>query len=123
LKDNQINYNLSNKIFQVKFFNLSSLKGGVPINSNLRYKCSSVSTNQKSGGIPVNLNFELKIKAQDSNREIFEQIKKLLGGHVSYDKLKNEYIYSSGSFGSARQVIKYFDNFHLQSRKYVSYLK
>ena len=27
------------------------------------------------------------------------------------------------SFGSAKKIIRYFDKFHLQSRKYISYLK
>ncbi len=31
--------------------------------------------------------------------------------------------YGSTSFGSAKKVIKYFDTFHLQSSKYINYLK
>jgi len=33
------------------------------------------------------------------------------------------YYYGSTSFGSAKKVINYFDNFHLLSSKHVNYLK
>ena len=31
--------------------------------------------------------------------------------------------YGSTSFGSAKKVIEYFDKYHLQSRKYIIYLR
>ena len=50
-------------------------------------------------------------------------IKDLFGGLISYNKSKNEYTYSSSSYGSARKIIKYFDKYHLQSTKYLDFLR
>ena len=50
-------------------------------------------------------------------------IKDLFGGLISYNKSKNEYTYSSSSYGSASKIIKYFDKYHLQSTKYLDFLR
>lgn len=101
--------NIGSDIFQINFLNNNSLV---------------TSSNSKSNSEPkFKLNFELKIEALDSNKVIFEQLIKKFGGYLSYDKLNNNYIYSSGSFSSARKIINYFDTYHLQSSKYRDYLK
>jgi hypothetical protein len=50
-------------------------------------------------------------------------IKDIFGGNIGYIESQNTYYYGSTSFGSAKKVINYFDNFHLQSSKYNNYLK
>ena len=65
------------------------------------------------------LNFQIDQK----KREILDQIKNYLGGNVGHRKSQDTYYYGSTSFGSARNVIKYFDHFHLLSSKYINYLK
>lgn len=67
----------------------------------------------------IRLNFQIDQK-KDS---ILRLIKDFLGGIISYDRLQDNYIYRSSSYGSARKVIKYFDYFHLLSSKHIHYLK
>jgi len=67
----------------------------------------------------VRLNFQIDQK----KREILDLIKNHLGGNVGHRKSQDTYYYGSTSFGSARNVIKYFDHFHLLSSKYINYLK
>jgi hypothetical protein len=49
-------------------------------------------------------------------------IKNHFGGNIGYRKYQDTYYYGSTSFGSAKNIINYFDKFNLQSRKYVSFL-
>ena len=51
------------------------------------------------------------------------KIKNYLGGNIGYRKSQDTYYYGSTSFGSAKNVIEYFNQFNLQSRKHVSYLR
>src|SRR5436190_1132191 len=50
-------------------------------------------------------------------------IKNFLGGNIGYRKNQDTYYYGSTSFGSAKNVVDYFNSFHLLSSKYISYLK
>ena len=50
-------------------------------------------------------------------------IKDFLGGNIGYRKSQDTYYYGSTSFGSARKVVNYFDEYHLQSSKHLNYLK
>lgn len=67
----------------------------------------------------VRLNFQIDQKKV----ELLIKIKSFLGGNISYRKDTDNYYYGSTSFGSARKIINYFDHFHLQSRKHISYLR
>ena len=67
----------------------------------------------------IRLNFQIDQK----NYSILESIKNFLGGNIGYRKTNDTYYYGSTSFGSAKNVINYFDKFHLQSRKHISYLR
>jgi hypothetical protein len=67
----------------------------------------------------VRLNFQIDQKKND----ILILIKNYLGGNIGYRKSQYTYYYGSTSFGSAKNVINYFNNFHLLSSKYISYLK
>lgn len=50
-------------------------------------------------------------------------IKDFLGGNIGFIKSQDNYSYNSTSFGSAKNVINYFDSFHLLSNKHINYLK
>ena len=67
----------------------------------------------------IRLNYQI----DQSNNDILILIKDHFGGNIGYRKSQNTYYYGSTSFGSAKNVIKYFDEYHLQSTKYINYLK
>lgn len=50
-------------------------------------------------------------------------IKDVLGGNISKQDLIYNFSLNISSFVSVRKIIKYFEAFHLQFRKYVNYLK
>ena len=67
----------------------------------------------------VRLNFQIDQKKKD----LLVLIKKFLGGNIAYRTSQDTYYYGSTSFGSARNVINYFDKYHLLSTKHINYLK
>jgi len=67
----------------------------------------------------VRLNFQIDQK----NNSVLLLIKDFLGGNLGYRKSQDTYYYGSTSFGSAKNVVNYFDYFHLLSSKHVNYLK
>lgn len=67
----------------------------------------------------VRLNFQIDQK----NKDLLILIKNFLGGNIGHRKSQNTYYFGSTSFTSARNVIKYFDQFPLLSSKHVNYLK
>ncbi len=69
--------------------------------------------------VEVKLNFQIDHKTEN----VLLLIKDFLGGNIGYSKNQDTYYYGSTSFGSARNVINYFDRTHLLTRKYINYLK
>ncbi len=67
----------------------------------------------------IRLNYQIDQK----NNILLMKIQNYLGGNIGYRKTQDTYYYGSTSFGSAKNVIEYFNKFNLQSRKHVSYLK
>ena len=67
----------------------------------------------------IRLNFQIDQKSE----LLLNMIKEYLGGNIGYRKYQDTYYYGSTSFGSAKRVIEYFDHYHLQSRKHISYLR
>jgi LAGLIDADG endonuclease len=67
----------------------------------------------------IRLNYQIDQK----NDLLLIRIKEYLGGNIGYIKSQDTYYYGSTNFGSARKVIQYFDKYHLQSRKHISYLR
>jgi len=67
----------------------------------------------------VILNYEIDHK----NALLLTMIKDYLGGNIAYRKEQDTYYYDSTSFGSAKKLILYFNKYHLQSRKHISYLR
>ena len=67
----------------------------------------------------IRLNYQIDQKSD----LLLNMIKEYLGGNIGYRKSQDTYYYGSTNFGSAKKVIEYFDQFHLQSRKHISYLR
>ena len=67
----------------------------------------------------VRLNFQVDQK----EKNLLVLIKNSLGGNIGYRSNQDTYYYGSTSFGSAKNVIDYFDKHHLLSTKYINYLK
>lgn len=67
----------------------------------------------------VRLNFQIDQK----NKEVLLLIKEFLGGNIGYRKTQDTYYCGSTSFGSAKNVIHYFDQYQLLSSKHINYLK
>ena len=73
----------------------------------------------RNNKVEVRLNFQIDQK----NKDVLLLIKDFLGGNIGYRKSQDLYFYGSTSFGSAKNVINYFDKCHLLSSKHVNYLK
>jgi hypothetical protein len=69
--------------------------------------------------VKVRLNFQINQK----EKNILILIKEFLGGNLGYMTSKNTHYYKSTSFGSAKNLISYFNYYHLLSSKHVNYLK
>ena len=67
----------------------------------------------------IRLNYQIDQK----NNHLLLLIMEFFGGNIGYRSSQDTYYYGSTSFGSAKKVINYFDHFHLQSSKHISYLK
>lgn len=67
----------------------------------------------------VRLNYQIDQKKD----YILILIKGFLGGNIGYRKSQDTYYYGSTSYGSAKNVISYFDRYHMLSTKHVNYLK
>lgn len=74
---------------------------------------------RESNKVEVRLNFQIDQKKES----ILLLIKNFLGGNIGYRKSQDTYYYGSTSFGSAKNVVNYFDSYHLLSSKHINYLK
>ena len=84
--------------------------------ANFQIKIDNKPNKNKS---EIRLNYQI----DQQNKDILIFIKDLFGGYISYSKSQDIYYYDSISFGSANKVVKYFDEYHLQSNKHINYLK
>nr|YP_010556912.1 LAGLIDADG endonuclease [Cordyceps blackwelliae]UYS92294.1 LAGLIDADG endonuclease [Cordyceps blackwelliae] len=91
------------------------LAGFTDAHSNFQIKI----INDHNKNTKIELNFHINQKCNN----ILLLIQKFLGGNISLKKKDNTYDYNSISFGSAKKVINYFDDFHLLSNKHINYLK
>lgn len=73
----------------------------------------------RNNRVEVRLNYQIDQKKKD----ILVLIRDYLGGNIGYRKKQDTYIYDSSTMGSAKNVINYFDHYHLLSSKHVNYLK
>lgn len=69
--------------------------------------------------VEVKMNFQIDQK----NKDLLIKIKNFFGGNIVYSTKTNTYYYDSTSFGSAKKVIDYFDQYSLVSSKYINYMK
>ena len=76
-------------------------------------------THRRNERTEVRLNFQIDKK----NNDLLILIKNYLGGNIGYRKNHDTYYFGSTSFGSAKKVIQYFDQYHLLSTKHINYLK
>ena len=67
----------------------------------------------------IRLNYQMDQKSD----LLLNMIKEYLGGNIGYRKSQDTFYYGSTNFGSAKKVIEYFYQYHLQSRKHISYLR
>lgn len=97
-------------------FNNHWIAGFSDADSSFHIKVVNRVTRSKS---EIRLNYQIDQK----NKDILLLIKDFFGGNLGYRKNQDTYYYGSTSFGSARRVIKYFDEYHLQSNKHINFLK
>ena len=97
-------------------FNNHWLAGFSDADASFQVKIINRNTRNKP---EIRLNFQIDQK----NNKLLTKIKNFLGGNIGYRKSQDTYYYGSTSFGSAKNVIEYFNRFNLQSRKHVSYLR
>ena len=74
---------------------------------------------ERNNKTEVRLNYQI----HEKSNEILLLIKNYLGGNIGYRRTQDTYYYDSTSFGSAKNVINYFNTFHMLSNKHVNYLK
>jgi hypothetical protein len=126
-KFNQVIHSIiNNKLgpeFKIKFtmdtsldLNNHWLAGFSDANASFQVKVVNRVTRNKP---EVRLNYQVDQKTKD----ILMLIKKFFGGNIGYRENQNTYYYGSTNFTSAKKVVAYFDKYHLQSRKHVSYLR
>lgn len=111
-KDIEINFamNLTNN------FNNHWLAGFSDADASFQVKIINRAIKNKP---EVRLNYQI-----DQKKDVLlKKIKCFLGGNIGYRKAQDTYYYGSTSFGVAKNVINYFSQFNLQSRKHISFLR
>ena len=111
-KDITINFTMNS----TDNFNNHWLAGFSDADASFQIKIINRTTRNKP---EIKLNYEIEQK----NNILLRKIKHYLGGNIGYRKTQDTYYYGSTSFGTAKNVIEYFNKFNLQSRKHVSYLR
>jgi LAGLIDADG endonuclease len=77
----------------------------------------------KSKTHKLNQNLKLEYKVVQKEKDILMIIKEAFGGHIYYDSKGLVYRYRFASLKEQHKVLDYFDNFQLNSVKYIRYLK
>jgi len=126
IKINQINNNILIHPYFNEFQPFSSSLLGLDnywisgfSDADASFQIKFISRKDQNDKKEVRLNFQIDQK----NNDLLLLIKDYFGGNIGYRKTQDTYYYGSTSFGSAKRVIKYFDNFHLLSYKHINYLK
>lgn len=112
LENNDINF----KIDTSKNLDNHWLSGFLDINANFEIQIIDNVTK-------MNPEYKLSFIIDQNDNNLLILIKDYFGGNISYNKSQDIYYYNSTNFSSAKNIINYLDKYHLQSRKYISYLK
>lgn len=94
------------------------LAGFLDVKGYFQVKCTRV--NSPTG---THLEVSLNLDVYQETRLLLDLIKNKLGGNIVFLEDKNQYLYSSISFGSAQKLIDYLNKYHMSSSKYVNYIK
>lgn len=78
---------------------------------------------EKSKTHVTNLSLRLEFKFKQKTNELLKLIQKTFGGNIYFLDSEQIYYYNSTNFKSAKLILNYFDNFHLNSSNYIKYLK
>jgi hypothetical protein len=110
------NLNINFTINSSNDFNNHWLAGFTDADGSFQIKIIERSTRNKP---EIRLNYQI-----DQKKDLLlKMIRDYLGGNIGHRKYQDTYYYGSTSFGSAKKAIQYFDKFHLQSKKHLSYLR
>ncbi len=123
----QINKNILNNIKFLDFKRIVSLKLNTSddlknlwlagfSDADASFQIKLISRNNKT---EVRLNYQIDQK----ENYIFILIKNFIGGNIGFRIDQDTYYYGSTSFGSAKNVINYFDHYNLLSSKHINYLR
>lgn len=117
-KDQNLNFTMADLASPTKSNNFDNhwLAGFSDADASFQIKFINRITRNKP---EIRLNYQIDQKSD----LLLIRIKEYLGGNIGYRKSQDTYYYGSTNFGSARKVIQYFDQYHLQSRKHISYLR
>jgi len=122
---NNILSNLKHKELNEKFkftlnnnndFNNYWLSGFSDADASFEVKILNIINRKKP---EIRLNFQIDQKHKD----LLNLIKDNFGGNIGYRSSQDTYYYGSTNFGSAKNIINYFDRFNLLSTKHINYLK
>nr|YP_203338.1 orf279 [Zancudomyces culisetae]AAW49505.1 orf279 [Zancudomyces culisetae] len=83
------------------------------------FQIKTIKRNNKKNNYEIRLSYQIDQKTD----HILNQIKELFSGYLGFRSKLNTYYFQTVSFSSAYKVIKYLDNYHLLSSKYLNYLK
>ncbi len=75
----------------------------------------------RQGRFPQKAEVRVLIQIDQKTKELLLQIKNAFGGSVYYRKKTDTFYYSSTSFAVAKNIIQYFDRFHLMGVKMTQY--
>ena len=123
-KDKIIQYNT--RLRSLKSFNFTEKQDLFPIKENswftgffMGYGCFQIQiiqrTDRKKAEVRVVIQIDQKTKC------LLLEIKNAFGGCVYYRKSTDTFCYSSTSFAVAKNIIQYFDRFHLMGVKMTQY--
>lgn len=126
LKFNQVN-NILNNNKHINLFNAFTLNTTGDLenhwlagfsDADASFQIKLISRNNRT---EVRLNYQIDHK----NKDLLLLIKNNFGGNICVLRRKGEetYYYGSTSYGSAKNVINYFNKYHMLSVKHVNYLK
>jgi Cytochrome C and Quinol oxidase polypeptide I/LAGLIDADG endonuclease len=81
--------------------------------------CFQIKLISRNNRTEIRLNYQI----DQQNNDLLIIIKKYFGGNIVFIQSLDTYYYGSTSLGSAKNIINYFNKYHMLSVKHVNYLK